>query len=158
MGRNELKEVLRLLEVFETVRSQVAQRGDFEQGAPREVEGRLGEQDLSAVSRIEETRHPVERRTEVVAVPAFPRSRVDCHPNSQRAAPGVAALLAPALGVQRSLGGQSRSDGIRRDVKGGTELVAHALKDVSAVCSDSLKKEGVVASEGEAHRLGMLLP
>ena len=62
------------------------------------------------------------------------------------------------LGPEAALGIQRRRDGVRRTAERGVERITHALDDVSCVIADGRTDQGVVAGEGGAHRLGLVLP
>ena len=90
-----------------------------------ELLGRKREQDLPSVGGGEKPCHPVDRRSEVVAVPLFGGARVQRHPHPKR------TRRFPLLARECSLDRKGRFQGIGGGREGTTEGVADGLEDVA---------------------------
>src|SRR5687767_13709828 len=97
----ELKDALGPGEVLEPMLSQVSKAGAPCQTVAGEIGGRLREQDLAAVRRLQEAGDTIQRRPEVVALSLLCRAGMKRHSHPQ------GFDLAPFLGVQGALRGQS---------------------------------------------------
>ena len=68
------------------------------------------------------------------------------------------AVLSPGLGLESALGIPRRPDRVRSAHEHGVEGVAHRLDDVAVMLDDRGPHQGIMTSEGDAHRLGLVLP
>ncbi len=80
----------------------------------------------------QQSRHPVERRPEIVVVASLGRARLERHPHPQR------SDLAPRLDAERPLGGKGGDEGILPGSEGGAEGIADRLEDVATMSDDRL--------------------
>jgi hypothetical protein len=136
--------MLRLLQVFEPVRTQVSQAHILRQGLPYQVAGRLRQQDLPPMPGRQKARDAVQRWAKVIALPRFGRPGMQRHPHSW----GIGLL--PGLGPESLLGGQRSSERVWGGREGGAERVAHGMV---AVALDGVVEEGIAAVLGSCQRL-----
>jgi hypothetical protein len=148
----KLEEALRLLQVLETVRAQVAKVRVSRESLLHQGGSGLRQENLSSVRGSEEARHPVQRRSEVVATAWLDHAGVEGHPHPE------GADLPPLLPEYGALGIEGSGDGCGSGGKSGADLVAHALEDTTAVGLDGAMHKDIVARERRFHRRSMLLP
>ena len=93
----ELEEALRPPEVLQSMLPEVAQRGAVREPALDEAGGRVGQQDLAAVTGRHDPRRPVHRGPEEVPAARLDLAGVDPHPHPDRARrPATSARTARA--------------------------------------------------------------
>ena len=83
VGGDKLEDPLRPDQVLEATLPQIPQSNPFRQPIPEQFPNSGGQQDLSAVGRCEEPRHPVEGRPEVVTSALGCGAGVQGHPHPQ---------------------------------------------------------------------------
>ena len=151
--RNDLVRDLRLAEVLEAVRSQIAQRDIGRQCVAQQERRRVRHEDLLAVTDRRQTRDAVDGRAEVVAARFDRGPGVDPHPDAHRCdrrRPGAVAQ-AP-LRIERGL------ERVFRAQECGAKGVADGLEDHAAVPFDGLAKHRVMTGERGSHHLAVALP
>ena len=148
----ELVDDLRLREILEREFAQRDQRCPVGKGPFAGPARGHREERLPAVPGVHHPCDAVERRAEVVAVAQFRRPGVQAHPHADD------RPSRPRLDGERLLRGQRSGQPVRRRGEGGIERVAAGLEDVAAVLADRLAQQDVVARQGHAHEVGILLP
>src|SRR5881296_4674516 len=132
--------------------AQIAERCAIGERLFHKPAGCFGEEDLLAVAGGQEAGGAIQRLPEVIASPRVRRAGVQGHPDLEAAGNGPRFCLGCVLDRRGSSHGGGRI--LERGVKG----VAHGLEDVTAAGLDDPAEERVVAREGHAHRVGVLLP
>ena len=150
MGK--LEEALRPPEVLQSMLPEVAQRGAVREPALDEAGGRLGQQDLAAVTGRHDPRRPVHRGPEEVPAARLDLAGVDPHPHPDR------APVRPRLREQPVLSGDRGRHGADRNGEDGHQSVAGRLDDLAARFGDRGPDDRVVPFEGRPHRLRVRLP
>jgi hypothetical protein len=150
----QIENVFRLLEVFQTVRTQVEQAGLCRQMVAHQVGGRLGEEYLAAVCHRTEASAAVHCRAVVIAIAQCRIARVQCYAYAK------GCLGRPGLDTERLLESEGGGHSVGRVGEDGEEAVSLAalFDERAGVVGDNRGGEGVVAGERRFHRLGMLLP
>ena len=150
----ELEDALGTGQVFQTCLSQAPKRDPSRQFVPHQLLSRQGEQHLTAVSCREQASDSVERRPEIIVVALLGDSGVQGHADFEgEACGGAGGDTAQAL--LRLEGG---FEGHGSGGEGGAESIADGLEDGASIGLDGGAEEGVVASEGEAHSVGLFVP
>ena len=144
---HELGDALRLLEVLEAVRAQVAQRHAGRQRVPHQLGRGPGEHHLPPVGRGHQAGAAVQRRPEVVGPLHLHLPQVDAHPGPER------AQRAPVLPLEGELPLEGRPDGVGGAGERRVHRVPHRLEDHAPVGLDGLPQEVVVAAHGAPVRL-----
>jgi hypothetical protein len=148
----DLEDALRPAQVLESMLTQVAQRDAARQPATDERGGRVRQQDLAAVTGRHDPRRPVDGGPEVVATARLGLARVDPDADPDR------ARLRPLRREEPALGGGRGADRLDRRLEDRHEPVAGGLDDLAARVGNRGADDGVVLSEGRAHRQRVLLP
>ena len=150
MGK--LEEPLRPPEVLQSMLPEVAKRRAFREPALDVLGGRLGQQDLAAVTGRHDPRRPVHRGPKEVPAARLDLAGVDPHPHPYR------APVRPRLREQPVLSGDRGRHGADWNGKDGHESVAGRLDDLTARIGDRGSDDRVVPFEGRPHRLRVRLP
>ena len=151
-GRPNLEHPLRAIEVSKAVVASIDELVLVGWSIAEQRPAGARDEDLAAVADREEARHPVEHRSEVVAVAALGGSGVDRHPDAER--PGCA----PGVRGKRPLSGDRRPDRGVDAVEHGKQPVAGRLDDGPAGSFDRGCEQAIVGFERDGHRLAMVLP
>ena len=151
-GMAELEQVLGAAQVLQAVLAQVAQ-GDARGKLPAdERRGRLGQQDLSAVTGRHDPRRAVDGRAEEVAAARIGVAGVDAHPDADR------ARVRPGLRSEGLLGRDACGQRIGRAGEHGHHPVAGRLDDPAGRLADRRAQDDVVARQGGTHLVRVPLP
>ena len=124
--KGKLEETLRPPEVLQSMFPEVAQRGAGREPALDEAGGRLGQQDLAAVTGRHDPRRPVHRGPKEVPAARLHLAGVDPHPHPD------GAPVRPRLREQPVLSGDRGRHGADRNGEDGHESVAGRLDDLAA--------------------------
>ena len=149
---SKLEETLRPPEVLQSMFPEVAKRSAGREPTLDEAGGRLGQQDLAAVTGRHDPRRPVHRGPKEVAAARLHLAGVDPHPHPNR------APVRPRLREQPALSGDRGRHGADWNGKDGHQSVAGRLDDLAAQIGDRGPDDRVVPFEGRPHRLGVRLP
>ncbi len=149
---DQLVEMLGDGEILEPMHPQVEQGGVAGETVGGGVPGRLGDEDLAAVSGGHDPGGPVHHRPEVVAVPDLGVTGVDPHPHLQRSG-GL-----PALGTERPLGLEHSAQSVGHCVEHRDHPVTGGLEDSTPRRIHRLGQDGVVSRQRRCHLGGVFLP
>ena len=150
--KGKLEETLRPPEVLQSMLPEVAQRRAGREPALDEAGGRLGQQDLAAVTGRHDPRRPVHRGPKEVPAARLHLAGVDPHPHPDR------APVRPRLREQPVLSGGRGRHGADWNGEDGHESIAGRLDDLAARFGDRGPDDRLVPFEGRPHRLGVRLP
>ena len=151
-GRTHLKDPLGTRQVTQRVLAEVDQFDGARQRVAHQVSRRLRTQDLPAVRHRFETRGPIHRRAEIIAVTQLRHTRMNPDSHPQRFA------HLPRLRADHKLRINRGADRTVRGREHRVHPVAASLHHLAAVRRDRVPQDRVVAGERGAHRIGLLIP
>src|SRR5439155_1702605 len=114
-------------QIFETILSQIAQAGARWQRVASQLLSGEREQDLAAVSGVQQPGDAVERRAAVITLLLLGGTGVQRHPHPQRTDASPRLLLEPPLRRER------RRHCLRCRGEGGAAAVTHGLEDKARI-------------------------
>jgi hypothetical protein len=148
----DLVQAFRAAQVLQPVLAEVAQPDAVRKVPVDHLRGRLGQQDLAAVTCRHDPRRSVDGRAEVVPAARLGLAGVDPHPDADH------AELRPRLMEQGPLRSDSGPQRVGRDIEDRHQSVAGGLDDGAGGLADRGAEDRVVAGQGRPHRLRGLLP
>ena len=149
---DDLVDLLGTVDVAKPVRAEVHELDRRREPIAGEHGGDRGADDLAAVGDGEDPRHPIEGGTEEVPVACLGGTRVERHPDPQRAG------LVPGRIAQRTLGGDRRVDGSHGVGEDRQHPVAGRLDHAAAMPVDARAEEPIMLGERRPHPVGVLFP
>jgi hypothetical protein len=148
----QLVQALGAREVSQPNQAELAQRDQIGKPAAHEIDGRLGQQHLSAVSGAHDSRCTVDRAAEVVFVAVLCHASVDAATRAQLETFGLRFVGDRLLEVERCL------DGVQRIVEDGAHAVAGHLDDAAAAFFHNGARDAIMRGQRLLHARRLVLP